>query len=504
MPTDTSESGLEKLIVVDMTATGWLPGDPKDFDRAWSVDLTQLRAFVEATQPRAAAALDLGNDSPERRAFLARLSNELNKRGVVDVLRKGLDHKALHVTLFYGTPSEGNATATKQFAANRFTVTRQLRYSQDETRRALDLCLFVNCLPISTFELKNNLTKQTVDGAVEQYKRDRDPREQLFAMGRCVVHFAVDESQAYMCTELKGKTSWFLPFNIGWNDGAGNPPNPNGLKSDYLWKRILSPTGLTDILENYAQVVEEKDPKTGRKKRKQIFPRYHQLDVVRCLLAEVRRDGAGKRYLIEHSAGSGKSKSIAWLTHQLIGARKDGREIFDSIIVITDRRILDQQIQGEIKSFAQVSATVGHAEHSGDLRRFIESGKKIIISTVQKFPWILDEIGDAHRDRTFAIVIDEAHSSQGGRTSAALSSALAQVDADTEADPEDIVNQALEERMAARKLLANASYFAFTATPKNKTLQMFDLPVPTARRQSETPPNPQLHDEAGYSGEVHP
>jgi type I restriction enzyme R subunit len=362
----------------------------------------------------------------------------------------------------------------------------------------------VNCLPISTFELKNNLTKQTVDGAVEQYKRDRDPREQLFAMGRCVVHFAVDESQAYMCTELKGKTSWFLPFNIGWNDGAGNPPNPNGLKSDYLWKRILSPTGLTDILENYAQVVEEKDPKTGRKKRKQIFPRYHQLDVVRCLLAEVRRDGAGKRYLIEHSAGSGKSKSIAWLTHQLIGARKDGREIFDSIIVITDRRILDQQIQDEIKSFAQVSATVGHAEHSGDLRRFIESGKKIIISTVQKFPWILDEIGDAHRDRTFAIVIDEAHSSQGGRTSAALSSALAQVDADTEADPEDIVNQALEERMAARKLLANASYFAFTATPKNKTLQMFDLPVPTARRQSETPPNPQLHDEAGYSGEVHP
>jgi type I restriction enzyme R subunit len=476
MPTDTSEAGLERLIVADMSASGWLPGDPKDFDRAWSVDLVQLRAFLEATQPKTAAALDLGNDSPQRRAFLARLSNELNKRGVVDVLRKGVDHGPVHVTLFYGTPSEGNATAVKLFAANRFSVTRQLRYSQDETRRALDLCLFVNGLPIATFELKNNLTKQTVDDAVEQYRRDRDPREQLFVMGRCVVHFALDEGQAQMCTELKGKASWFLPFNIGWNDGAGNPPNPDGLKTDYLWKRILTPAGLTDILENYAQIVEEKNKKTGKKKRKQIFPRYHQLDVVRRLLAEVRRDGAGKRYLIEHSAGSGKSKSIAWLTHQLIGTRKDDREIFDSIIVVTDRRILDQQIQDEIKSFAQVSATVGHAEQSGDLRRLIEGGKKIIISTVQKFPWILDEIGDSHRGRTFAIVIDEAHSSQGGRTSAALSSALTQTD--EEPDPEDVVNNALEQRMAARKLLANASYFAFTATPKNKTLEMFGLPDP--------------------------
>jgi type I restriction enzyme R subunit len=396
----------------------------------------------------------------------------------VDVLRKGIDHGPLHLTLFYGTPSEGNAHARRLFAENRFSVTRQLRYSLDETRRALDLGLFLNGLPVATFELKNNLTKQTVDDAVEQYRRDRDPREQLFGLGRCVVHFALDESEVKMCTELKGKASWFLPFNIGWNDGAGNPPNQVGLKTDYLWKRILTPEGLTDILENYAQIVEEKNRKTGKKKRKQIFPRYHQLDVVRRLLAEVKQDGAGKRYLIEHSAGSGKSKSIAWLTHQLISARKDGREIFDSIIVITDRRILDQQIEDEIKSFAQVSATVGHAEHSGDLRRFIEAGKKIIISTVQKFPFILDEIGDAHRDRSFAIVIDEAHSSQGGRTSAALSSALSQTDLEEEPDPEDVVNQALAERMAARKLLTNASYFAFTATPKNKTLEMFGLAEP--------------------------
>jgi len=474
MPTDTSEAGLESLIVSDMVATGWLRGDPKDFDRAWSVDMVQLRAFIEATQPKLADSLDLASDNPTRRAFLSRLSNELNKRGAIDVLRKGIEHGPHHVTLFYGTASEGNAKAAELFAANRFSVTRQLRYSLDEMRRALDLCLFLNGLPIATFELKNNLTKQTVEDAIEQYRRDRDPREQLFAHGRCVVHFAVDDSEVRMCTELKGKASWFLPFNQGWNDGAGNPPNPNGLKTDYLWKQILTPARLTDILLNYAQIVEEKNRKTEKKTRKQIFPRYHQLDVVRQLLANVEQDGAGKRYLIQHSAGSGKSNSIAWLAHQLIGARKNGKEVFDSVIVITDRRILDEQIEETIKGFAQVSATVGHAEHSGDLRRFIESGKKIIISTVQKFPFILDEIGDEHRNRAFAILIDEAHSSQGGRTAAALNEALAK----TDIDPEDLVNDVLEQRMAARKLLANASYFAFTATPKNKTLEMFGVPEP--------------------------
>ena len=175
----------------------------------------------------------------------------------------------------------------------------------------------------------------------------------------------VDDSEAMMCTELKGKASWFLPFNRGYNDGAGNPPNSNGLKTAYLWQELLTPGGLTNILENYAQIVEEKNPKTGKKKLKQVFPRFHQLEVVRKLLADVEREGAGKRYLIQHSAGSGKSNSIAWLAHQLIGVRKDGRDVFDSIIIITDRRLLDQQIEATIKQFAQVGATVGHAEHSG-------------------------------------------------------------------------------------------------------------------------------------------
>ena len=214
-------------------------------------------------------------------------------------------------------------------------------------------------LPVITFELKNNLTKQTVDDAVEQYRRDRNPREKLFELGRCVAHFALDESEARFCTHLKGKESWFLPFDRGWNDGAGNPPNPHGLKTDYLWREVLTRESLTDILENYAQIVEVRDEKTGRKRREQVWPRYHQLDAVRRLLADAAEHGAGRRYLVQHSAGSGKSNSIAWLAHQLIGLGRDGAAIFDSVIVVTDRRILDRQINDTIRQYAQIGATVG-------------------------------------------------------------------------------------------------------------------------------------------------
>ncbi len=499
-PTDISEKGLETLIMRHLTGvdglafdaggvaaetpdslavakaagSGWLAGNPKDYDRTHALDVPQLFAFLRATQPDTVQKLGLVSyqDAKDinRQKFLARLSSEIGKRGVIDVLRKGLEHGPLHFDLFYGTPSPGNAKAATQHAQNRFSVTRQLRYSTDETRRALDLCLFINGLPLATFELKNSLTKQTVEDAVEQYRRDRDPREKLFEFGRCVVHFAVDDAEVRMCTELRGKGSWFLPFNKGWNDGAGNPPNPTGLKTDYLWKEVLTPAGLTNILENYAQVIETKHEKTGRKKRTQVFPRYHQLDVVRKTLAHVASHGVGSRYLIQHSAGSGKSNSIAWLAHQLIGLKRHEQEVFDSVIVVTDRRILDDQIQKTVKQFMQVGSTVGHAEHSGDLRKFIEGGKKIIITTVQKFPFILDEIAKDAAGKTFALIIDEAHSSQGGKTSSAMSAALA--------DPEDTVNDALEKRMQARRMLTNASYFAFTATPKNKTLEMFGQPLP--------------------------
>jgi type I restriction enzyme R subunit len=488
MPTDTTEKGLEDLIVAAMTeelppgakadiherppayAPGWTLGDPKDYNREYAVDLTQLKAFLLETQPKAAEALDLDQESPVRHKFLSRLQGEVSRRGVVDVLRNGIKHGPLDIDLFYGTPSPGNPAAAEQYARNVFSVTRQLRYSRDETQLALDLAIFINGLPFATFELKNSLTKQTVADAVQQYIDDRDARERLFELGRCAVHFALDEHEVRFCTHVKGKDSWFLPFNQGWNDGAGNPPNPFGLKTDYLWRRILTRDSLADILENYAQIIEVKDEKTGRKRQVPIFPRYHQLDVVRRLLAAARLDGVGQRYLIQHSAGSGKSNSIAWLAHQLIDLRREGAPVFDSILVVTDRRILDQQIRDTIKQFAQVSATVGHADHSGDLRKFIESGKKIIISTVQKFPFILDEIGSEHRGRRFAILIDEAHSSQGGSASAAVNMALSEAGAEEDDETtEDAVNRIME----SRRLLPNASYFAFTATPKGKTLELF-------------------------------
>ncbi|HRA66313.1 MAG TPA: type I restriction endonuclease subunit R [Caldilinea sp.] len=529
MITDTSEKGLESLIVEHMTGVpqgrlatitaaadapaayggaGWLLGNPADYNREYAVDLVQLREFLAATQPELVDAFDLDSDGPTRRKFLARLQGEVTRRGVIDVLRAGVRHGPHSVDLFYGALTPGNAKAEQRFAANRFSVTRQLRYSRAETQLALDLAIFINGLPVATFELKNALTKQTVDDAVEQYRRDRDPRELIFQFGRCAVHFAVDDQEIRMCTELKGKASWFLPFNQGWNDGAGNPPNPHGLKTDYLWRRVLTPASLTNILENFAQIVETKDEKTGRKKRRAIFPRYHQLDVVRRLLADVAAQGAGQRYLIQHSAGSGKSNSIAWLAHQLIGlthvdpetgapeteflgetrfltaSNSAGRPLFDSIIVVTDRRLLDQQINATIKGFAQVGATVGHADRSGDLRTFIEGGKKIIITTVQKFPFILDEIGDEHRGRRFAILIDEAHSSQSGRTSAKMSMALSVAgEAEEEETTEDKINRIIE----AKKLLPNASYFAFTATPKNKTLELFGVPYPDAGKVKHRP-----------------
>ncbi|HPL80739.1 MAG TPA: type I restriction endonuclease, partial [Burkholderiaceae bacterium] len=310
-PTDTSEKGLESIIVASLVEeAGYVQGDPQDYDREHAVDLAKLLQFLAATQSDTYEALSIDEEGPKRTQFLHRLQGEIAKRGVVDVLRGGIKHGPAHVDLFYGTPTPGNVKAAERFAANIFSVTRQLRYSRVETALALDMAVFINGLPIATFELKNKLTKQTVLDAVQQYQRDRDPKELLFQFGRCVVHFAVDDHEVRFCTHLKGKGSWFLPFDKGYNDGAGNPPNPAGLATDYLWKETLSKEGLTDILENYAQVVEERDEKTGKKRYKQIFPRYHQLKVVRMLLANAAESGIGRRYLIQHSAGSGKSNSI--------------------------------------------------------------------------------------------------------------------------------------------------------------------------------------------------
>ena len=471
--TNTKESGLETLIVKWLVEhNGYEEGSNADYNKEYAIDETRLFRFLKDTQPDQMDKLGVFKSEQKKRQFLNRLQGELAKRGIIDVLRNGIKVYPVDLIMFYLTPTENNIKARELFEKNIFSVTRQLRYSQDAGKLALDLCVFINGLPVITFELKNQLTKQNTDDAVEQYKTDRDPRDALFSFKRCMVHFALDDARVKFCTKLCGKDSWFLPFDKGYNDGAGNPPNPDGIMTDYLWKDILTKQKLSRIIENYAQVVEEVDPETKKKSVKQIFPRYHQLDVVEKLLADVKANGVGQKYLIQHSAGSGKSNSIAWLAHQLIGIEKDGRPMIDSVIVVTDRRILDKQIRDTIKQFMQVSNTVVWAEHSGDLTKAITDGKRIIVTTIEKFPFIVPQIGAEHKDHHFAIIIDEAHSGQSGRNSAQMNLALSGLASDDEMDNEDKINAMME----GRKLLGNASYFAFTATPKNKTLETFGVP----------------------------
>jgi len=346
-------------------------------------------------------------------------------------------------------------------------------------------------LPIITFELKNNLTKQTVTDAMRQYQNERDPREPLFQFGRCLVHFALDEELVYMTSELKGKETRFLPFNQGkksdpderFPDSAGNPFNPNGITTDYLWQQILTKSSLSNIIEKYAQIVEE----TGDdnvKRRKLVFPRYHQLDVVRQLLADAKANGVGQRYLIQHSTGSGKSNSITWLSHQLVELTDvtATNSVFDSVIVVTDRVILDKQIRDNIKQFAQVKGVVqAITQGSKQLRQALEAGKKLIITTVDKFSYVFRDLKSL-RNKRFAIIIDEAHSSQSGAKAAKMSAALSGSEPEDDETIEDKILRIIEEQ----KLSSNASYYAFTATPKNKTIEVFGVPgepMPDGKRK---------------------
>lgn len=345
--TDTSEAGLEALIVAHLTATappsnpsdasvkdkpplysvagGYVAGDPRDYNRDVALDTVKLLAFLESTQHKIVEQLELGYEGIKQTQFLHRLQGEIAKRGVVDVLRKGVQHGPAHIDLYKFLPTPGNATSYENFDKNIFSITRQVRYSKDESQLALDLVLFINGLPLATFELKNRLTKQTVADAVTQYQQDREPRELLFQFGRCMAHFAVDDQEVRFCTHLAGKSSWFLPFNKGWNDGAGNPPNPNGLKTDYFWKDILARESLANIIENYAQIVEEDDEK-GRKKRKQVFPRFHQLRTVRALLSWVKSAGVGRRYVESHDTAIQRKAEIMvdHFLEQVVSKRKIG------------------------------------------------------------------------------------------------------------------------------------------------------------------------------------
>lgn len=471
--TNTNEEGLERLIVHWLVQhNGYEQGTNEDYNKEYAIDEVRLFRFLNDTQPKEMEKLGVNQSVPKKRQFLNRLSNEIKQHGIITVLRNGIHVYPADLILFYFTPTEGNEQARLRFGKNIFSVTRQLRYSLDKSRLALDLCLFINGLPVITMELKNHLTKQTTADAVKQYKEDRSPREPLFSFKRCIVHFAVDDRTIAFCTKLAGKNSWFLPFNKGYHDGAGNPPNPQGLMTEYLWKNILTKEMLSRIIENYAHVVVETDPDTKKKSVKQIWPRYHQLDCVEKLLTHVKQHGVGQRYLIQHSAGSGKSNSIAWLAHQLIGLEAAGHPMIDSVIVVTDRRILDQQIRDTIKQFMQVKDTVVWAKHSGELRKAIEDGRRIIITTIEKFPYISQEIGQGHTNNHFAIIIDEAHSGQSGRNSANMNLALSGMASFDAMDNEDKINTI----MGGRKLVKKASYFAFTATPKNKTEELFGTP----------------------------
>ena len=455
--TNLTENSLETIIIRWLTQhNNYEQGSNNDYCPEFTLDTTRLLRFLHSTQPTILSQSGVLSSENRKREFFALISSEISQRGIVDVLRNGVDFYSSSFILFYLTPSDKNIKAQYLYSQNIFSVTPQLRYSKRNRRLALDLCIFINGIPVITIELKNSLTGSNTDYAVSQYMRTRDPREPLFSFKRCIVHFAADDLSVEFCTRLDGKNSRFLPFNKGCDDGAGNPPNPEGLMTDYLWKDILTKEKLTLIVESFACLVDDE----------QIFPRYHQLDAVTKIIADVLKNGVGQRYLIQHSAGSGKSNSIAWLAHQLAGLEQNGHTVFDSVFVVTDRKILDRQIRSTVENFTQVSSTVIHADHSRDLKEAIRNGKRIIITTIEKFPYISEEIGNAHKGRRFAVIIDEAHSSQNGKYSAEMTRTL------SAADDEDAINILME----SRKLLTNASYFAFTATPKSKTLEVFGTP----------------------------
>ncbi|QLI82652.1 type I restriction endonuclease subunit R [Chitinibacter fontanus] len=493
MVSQTNEAALESHLENALAKDGWRIGQAADFNREFAIDDALFWAFLESTQPQELAKL---KDRPNwQRLVLERLNKKIRKDSVLAVLKKGLDIDDAHLTLLYRLPyNELNPEVVSNFAANIFSVTRQVHYSETDTFKSVDMVLFINGLALATLELKNPWTGQNVHHAIKQYRTDRDPKEPLFEFGRCLVHFALDPDEAYMCAHLAGNDSNFLPFNKGHNFGKGNPPNlgatpvakgivaeprasydvlpanTGSYKTAYVWQEILQRHSITNIIEQFAKHTVEKDKKTGKERKALFFPRYHQLDVVRRLLNDCKTRGVGQTYLIQHSAGSGKSNSITWLAYQLVELYDiHGVEnLFDSVVVVTDRRVLDSQLKDNIKLFSETKNIVAHCESAAELKSHLELGKKIIITTVQKFPFIVDGIDDL-TERNFAVIIDEAHSSQSGSASDKLNMTLG---ADDEEVPEDLQDKILA-AMKGRKMSSNASYFAFTATPKPATLEKF-------------------------------
>ena len=487
---DTSETGLEKIIVDWLRDhNGYEQETPHAYNKDFALVDGWVERFVTETQPQKVANSMCFKSPSERLKFFTRLVKEITKRGVTDVLRKGYKFNGQTFDLYYPLPSELNPSAKVAYEHNIFGVIRQVMYSKQNTNE-LDFVVFINGLPLATFELKNNFTGQNYENAIEQYRQDRDPKELIFQKKRCAVHFALDDRQVWMCTELCGKDSWFLPFNRGLNGGAGNPVVENDTMTSYLWKDIFTKQTLSNIIENFAQVIVTEDMKTHKTKESVIWPRYHQLDAVRTLLHVTKISPISRRFLIQHSAGSGKSNSITWLAYQLVTLLQPNQQpFFDSIIVVTDRVNLDKQIRDNINAFKRLSNLVGWADKSASLRELLQGGKKIIISTIFKFSFILDEIGNSLANRRFAIIIDEAHSSQNGSLSANLATGISgnatpiapiveeqgpmmAAESNVQYEEEDTEDK-IYRIIKGRKLAKNANYYAFTATPKNKTLEMF-------------------------------
>lgn len=457
---------------------------PAAYDKQLCLVPEEVMAFLQDTQAPALEALyaQYGQDLQAR--VLKNLAQSIEQHGTLEVLRKGIKDHGQHLRFAYFQPASGmNPEHDALYRKNRFTLIRQLKYSA-RNENSIDVVLFLNGLPIATAELKNSLTGQFVEHAVKQYRTDRDPAEPLLRFMRCLVHFAVGNEKVFMTTRLAKEGTYFLPFNRD----IENPVNPAGFATHYLWEQVWAPDSLLEIIQHFLVLQEDSerefDPRTNsivtRTKKTFIFPRYHQLDVVRQLLAQVKADGAGGHYLVQHSAGSGKSNSIAWLAHRLSSLYASAtvqERIFDSVIVVTDRRVLDRQLQSNIRQFEQTSGVVEAIDEkktSQDLKAALEKGKSIIVTTLQKFPVISEHIAEL-KGKRFAVIIDEAHSSQSGESAKHLKKALS-VDLER-AEEEDRDDFDLEEEVTkeikVRGRLPHISYFAFTATPKNKTLELF-------------------------------
>ena len=480
-----SINSAEERASLYRSGNGYYIGIPEDFNAKYAIDEVRFWDFLQSTQKDELAKLQKQSDWKLK--ILERLDRMIKKYGILRLFRKGLDVDDAHFTLLYPLPlASSSKTVIDNFESNQFSSTRQLRYSLSNTKEEIDMVLFVNGLPFATMELKNHWTGQNakVHGQ-NQYKFKRDITQPLLNFGRCIVHFAVDTDEVYMTTKLSGASTYFLPFNLGQRDplfGKGNPPNPFGHKTSYLWEEIFTRNSVANIIQHFVRF-DGKDTDPLNKKTL-YFPRYHQLDVVRKLIADASQKGVGQTYLIQHSAGSGKSNSITWAAYQLIetypesdsipGSKGVSNPLFDSVIVVTDRRLLDKQLRENIKEFSEVKNIVAPALSSADLKSALETGKKIIITTIQKFPFIVDGIADLS-DKRFAVIIDEAHSSQSGTAAGKMNQAMGNATEENEEEEEQDPQDKILEAMRSRKMRGNASYLAFTATPKNNTLERFSV-----------------------------